>query len=130
MKRALAIVGIILIPGCSDQVFTVYETYSSAVNDGIISKGWMPSYYPKTAKNIFLVTNVDTNLFVIKAEIKKGDISGFEKYCRPEGSKNDIRYFDDVQLKGSANFQRFLCEEKSSFAEILNNKYVFYSNNF
>ena len=120
-----------VIAGCSDQSFKTYETYEDAIEDNIIAKGWMPNYYPKSAKTIILVTNLDTNTFVIKSEIEKGDIGGFMRNCQPDTSKNDIRHFDDVEDPVQPlKFKRFYCNREHAFVELLNEKYVFYSNNF
>jgi len=118
------------IAGCTDNIIKSYDTYEKAVEDGVISKGWMPSYYPKSANNILLAANLDTNLFVLKSEITKGDTNGFIANCKSEQSNEEIKYFDDVRTNEKPSFLRFVCDNGSTFVEILNEQYVFYSNNF
>ncbi len=129
MNKYFLLLLILSLSGCTDNVINVYDTYKDAIEDGAIKKGWMPSYYPKTAKNIILVTNLDLNIFVIKSEITKGNINGFKANCTPEKSSKEIRYFDDVKINENPSYLRFNCK-KNTFVEILNEQYVFYSNDF
>ena len=117
----------VLLAGCSDQVWSSYDNLNDAIKDGALKKGWMPSFMPESSTNILMVNDIDTNIVIIKCTIDEGDIQLFKNNCTEVQSEKDIRYFGDTVIEGEPEFRRFECNGKS-FVEILNNRYVFYSN--
>jgi hypothetical protein len=47
--------------GCSDLVTEKHSTYDEAKKAGAVARGWLPGFTPKTAIDITLVNDLDTN---------------------------------------------------------------------
>lgn len=52
---------LIMISACSDTVTEHYKTYDEAINAGAATRGWLPSFVPRTAGEIDLIHDLDTN---------------------------------------------------------------------
>ena len=58
-----------------------FKNYESAVSSGIITRGWIPSFIPKSSYNIKEHHRVDAPVIFVELNFKPEDISYFEKAC-------------------------------------------------
>jgi hypothetical protein len=79
IRLTLTIIAATLLLGCSDLVTERYATYEEAIRAGAGERGWLPSFTPKTATNIILSHNLDTNYQWLKFRIPPHQISDMTK---------------------------------------------------
>ena len=65
MFRAAQIVGLSLLiavqVACSDRYTRHFESVDDVRREGVIERGWVPSWLPQTSSNITLTYDLDTN---------------------------------------------------------------------
>lgn len=83
---ALASVGVILsfaqYMSYQERPRSFFATYADAKAAGMFSKGWLPSYLPRSAKNINEGHDLDTNEVWASFEFDVSDIASVESECR------------------------------------------------
>jgi hypothetical protein len=50
-----------MLSACSDIVAEHYKTYDEAITAGAATRGWLPAFVPRTANDIDLIHDLDTN---------------------------------------------------------------------
>lgn len=50
-----------IVSACSDTAAEHYKTYDEAIKAGAATRGWLPSFVPRTAHEIDLIHDLDTN---------------------------------------------------------------------
>jgi len=63
------------ILGCSDLVTEKYSKFDDASKAGAVTRGWLPSFTPRTATDILLVNDLDTNHQWLKFRIPLSEVS-------------------------------------------------------
>jgi hypothetical protein len=58
-----------------------FATYEDAKNSGIMDAGWMPTYIPRSSKEIHETHNLDTNAVHMSFKYSQGDTQKLEKNC-------------------------------------------------
>lgn len=51
----------VIVASCSDTYEATYANYAEAESDGAVSRGWIPDFVPRNARNTEELHNVDTN---------------------------------------------------------------------
>lgn len=59
--RCALLLATLIAAACSDRFEKRYATYREAVEEGAVSRGWIPAYVPQDATRITEVHNLDTN---------------------------------------------------------------------
>ncbi len=59
-----------------------YENYEEMEKAGLIKRGWLPEYFPKSAKKIQESNNLDTNEVWATFSFDKEDIKSIRAVCR------------------------------------------------
>ncbi len=89
----LAIVGIILAALASISHFensrNEFENFAEMEAAGLIVRGWLPAYFPKSATRILEGHNLDTNRVWATFRYEKGDIESIGGVCR-KITENDV----------------------------------------
>jgi hypothetical protein len=60
---------------CSDRVGGRYETFAHAERAGMVSRGWMPAFVPRTATDLWEEHDLDTNELWLRFNVPAGDTS-------------------------------------------------------
>ena len=68
-----------------------YETYSGAVQDRAIERGWIPAYIPATAQDIVEVHNIDTNRQWIRFTVPESNAREMVLTLRPVDAPESAR---------------------------------------
>lgn len=63
-----------------------YATFAEAEADGLVGKGWIPRFVPKTASDVHLSYNLDTNEIWLRFSAPAADIEALERSLRPLAS--------------------------------------------
>jgi len=58
-----------------------FVNFNELAESGLIERGWLPSYFPKSATNIFEQHNIDTNEVFASFNYLTSDIASLLKYC-------------------------------------------------
>ena len=74
-------IGTVAFFSCSERETNNFKNYQSVVESGLIAKGWIPSFIPKSSYNIKEHHAVDIPNIYIELYFKPEDISYFEKTC-------------------------------------------------
>lgn len=80
MSAAL-VVAMSSLVGCSEHESNNYKNYNEANESGIIDRGWIPKYIPKSAYDIKEQHKVDVAYIDIEFWFDPGDIASFEGPC-------------------------------------------------
>ena len=80
MKKSIVYtcVIIVLLCGCSEKMKSEFKTYQDVVAADAITKGWVPSNFPKNTYDIIEVHDLDTNKVWIECKYS-GDLDLGEK---------------------------------------------------
>lgn len=71
-----------------------FSSYDDAKNSGIMDRGWIPIFIPKSSYQIHERHNIDSNRVMMPFKYDPQDISDVEKNCsRSEAIENGRRYF-------------------------------------
>ncbi len=65
----------------SERESNSFENYKSVIESGLITKGWVPSFIPKSSYNINEHHAVDKPNIYVELYFNPEDISYFEKAC-------------------------------------------------
>lgn len=65
--------------GCSDLVTEKYSTFDEATKARAVARGWLPGFTPKTAIDITLVNDLDTNHQWLKFRVPPAEIPKMTK---------------------------------------------------
>ncbi len=101
----------LMTSACSDRVAEHYKTYDEAIKAGAATRGWLPSFIPRTALEIDLIHDLDTNqqwlhfradmesLSMISKSMKAISLSEVKKkkFIKPKGI-NWPAELDDIML--------------------------------
>ncbi len=125
MLRLSAILAVsivcLLSSACSDKVAEHYKTYDDAISAGAAARGWLPSFVPRTAREIDLIHDLDTNhqWFHFKADMaslssmslamKEISLSEIKrkKIVKPKGIKWPAELDDFMFVTPRATFRVF-----------------------
>ena len=58
-----------------------FSDYQALEESGLIERGWIPAYLPRSAYEINETHNIDTNIVQIRFKFKQNDISLPVQYC-------------------------------------------------
>ena len=84
MPRATTFCGFILIAviaGCGETPEVYYPTYSEAISDDAVGRGWIPAWLPKSAIDIHEIHNIDTNRSMLAFRWDGADNMEFRSEC-------------------------------------------------
>lgn len=89
----LIVVGLAVLTNCKrmESRENSYVDYEAAMNAGEMSRGWIPAYIPKSAKEIRLKYNIDTNQVWLFFRFNSSDIGLLLHSCE-ESIQNEINY--------------------------------------
>ena len=65
----------LLITACTDIIEEYYTNYADVVKSGDLEKGWIPSFLPESAYDIYDKHNLDTNEIWIRFHFNKIDLT-------------------------------------------------------
>lgn len=65
--------------GCSDFVTEKYSKFDEATKAGAVARGWLPAFIPRSATDITLVNDLDTNHQWLKFRIPASEVSEMTK---------------------------------------------------
>ncbi len=77
---ALAVLGLSVLHRVENPK-SKYDDYQAVVSDDAISRGWIPSFLPKSATNITEQHSIDTNIGYISFKADATDIEGVKVGC-------------------------------------------------
>lgn len=58
-----------------------FATYEEAKNSGLMDRGWIPTYIPRSSNEIHESHNLDTNTVHMSFKYSQGDTQELEKNC-------------------------------------------------
>ena len=74
-------VAIGILSGCSEYESNTFESYVEAKESGIIGRGWMPEFIPRSAYDIKERHKVDVAIIDVEFKFNPGDVVAFERSC-------------------------------------------------
>ncbi len=74
-------IGSVLYLISSESESNNFKNYELAVESGLIDRGWIPSFIPKSSYNIKEQHKVDVSNIFVELHFEPQDISYFEKEC-------------------------------------------------
>ena len=78
----VAAMPMVLVAGCSlERPTSHYETYSDAVAEGAIVRGWLPEWTPRSASDIIEAHDLDSNKVMIRATIQTSEPVDLPSWC-------------------------------------------------
>jgi len=77
----IASIGAVLYLISSERESNNFKSYELAVESGLIDRGWIPSFIPKSSYNIKEQHKVDVPNIFVELHFEPQDISYFEKEC-------------------------------------------------
>ncbi len=80
------ILSAILFMGYVNNISTYFSNYEEMQSSGIIERGWVPTYLPKTSINISEHHNIDTNKVDISFDYDVNEDLEVESLCTKIGS--------------------------------------------
>ena len=78
-----------------------YKDYEEAKKSGIMDKGWIPTFIPKSSTDIFEQHNIDVNWVRMRFKYRIGDISTTRNACN-----NEVAIENGVQFTGEYFYNR------------------------
>ena len=82
----LAIVGIVLAAITSMYIFenrgSEFANFEELESAGLIARGWLPAYFPKSATEIHEGHNIDNNRVWATFKYEKSDVKSIEEVCQ------------------------------------------------
>jgi hypothetical protein len=86
MKKIGHLIAVVMIIGsfysCSDVVTEKYKSYEEASRGGAVKRGWLPAFVPKSATDITLAHDLDTNYQWLRFRIPTNEIEAMDKNMR------------------------------------------------
>jgi len=76
----------ILFMGYVDNINTDFSNYEEMQSSGIIERGWVPAYLPKTSMNISEHHNIDTNKVAVSFDYDVNENLEVESLCTKIGN--------------------------------------------
>ena len=70
-----------ILPGCSEYESNSFGSYTEAEESGIIDRGWIPEFIPKSAYDIEEQHKVDIAIIDLEFMFAPGDIGAIENAC-------------------------------------------------
>ena len=70
-----------ILSGCSEYESNTFESYVDAKESGIIGRGWIPEFIPKSAYDIKEQHKVDVAVIDVEFKFNPGDVVAFESAC-------------------------------------------------
>lgn len=58
------------------------ENYNALIESGLIEKGWLPDFLPKSIRNVSEEHDLDSNIVSATFIIDIGDMGSFDKACK------------------------------------------------
>jgi hypothetical protein len=81
-----------------DKQKTELKDYNALAESGLIEKGWLPNFLPKSIRNISEEHDLDSNIVTASFMIDPGDVGSFDSACRRSfGSDAQVVYECDYQ---------------------------------
>jgi hypothetical protein len=74
-------VAICCLLGCSEHESNYFRSYSEAKESGILDRGWIPKFIPKSAYDIKEQHKVDVAYIDVEFKFDSGDVDAFEGSC-------------------------------------------------
>jgi len=74
----------------SDRVSESFQDYQAMKQSGIFESGWLPSYLPKSARDIRESHDIDTNYVEASFQFDVGDTESIESNCKLPSEVNDV----------------------------------------
>ena len=85
LLTAIASIGVIGYFILSERESNSFENYQALLKSGLIERGWVPKFIPKSSYNIKEHHRVDNSSIHVEFYFKKNDVSYFIKACDQEG---------------------------------------------
>lgn len=94
----IAIIALIVIGGLfalkmGENPGNEFSDYDALKSSDLISKGWVPSYIPRSAYEIKETHNPDTNIVRMRFRFEPGDIDIVKQHCGAGVKTNDVTKF-------------------------------------
>ncbi len=116
----ISLVIVLTTSGCSERKEVFYKTYAEAVSGGAMEGGWLPTFFPKSAREIYERHDLDTNEvwvhFVFSGqEVKSVPNSCFRIesdqviYPRVNQVKNINWWPKDIQDRSGRSYEFYQC---------------------
>ncbi len=80
------ILGAILFMDYVENINTEFSNYDEMLASGIIERGWVPGYLPKSSKNISEHHNIDSNIVHVSFDYDIDEKLEVESLCKKIGS--------------------------------------------
>jgi len=74
----------------SDRVSESFKDYEAMKRSGIFESGWLPSYLPKSARDIQESHDIDTNYVEASFQFDVGDTASIEANCKLASKTNEV----------------------------------------
>jgi hypothetical protein len=81
LLSAFACMSIFIFIGCSENVSNYFESYKEAKDSGIISRGWIPEFIPRSSYEIKEHHKVDVPYINVEFKFDREDIDVFKSAC-------------------------------------------------
>ncbi len=65
-----------------DKLKTELKDYNALAESGLIERGWLPDFLPKSIRDISEEHDLDSNIVTASFMIDPGDVGGFDSVCR------------------------------------------------
>ena len=102
-RIALVLIGSVLglLAFCEHQEnpTSYFSDYSKAKASGIMDRGWIPTYIPKSSTDIRETHNIDTNIVKMTFKYLVGDTKDIEKNCTAKKISENILQYECVYFE-------------------------------
>ena len=78
----------------NDKLRTNIKDYNALLESGLIEKGWLPDFLPKSIREISEEHDLDSNIVMAKFSIDKNDTGNFDKACRKLNDTDGNRIYE------------------------------------
>ncbi len=106
MRNLFAILSLLTLAGCSDEITTRFATLADARAQEAFARGWLPPILPDSAISIVERNNVDLNTGMGSFEYNSAERSGYIKKLTEAGALSRTEGDSDI-LTLSSNDSRW-----------------------
>lgn len=69
MRRVLPVVAALLLAACNEQPYRHYPDATQAIAAGERDRGWLPAWFPPSARDVHLQGDLDSNAWWLRAQL-------------------------------------------------------------
>jgi hypothetical protein len=71
LRRSAAVAAILVLTACSEPPYREYATADEAISAGERDSGWLPSWFPASAKDVHIQVDPDNGRWWVRAKLSR-----------------------------------------------------------